>query len=303
MKNFWDYLSNYNITKPYQLSLGEGSTPLVAINSTEFGLLNIKDEYANPNNSFKDRSLAYQLSYHIQNGKTRFVISSSGNAAISSAAYLANSDCELDIFVSTEVEPSKLTKLTQYASDKIRIQQSAKAKSDAIKFANTTGAFNLRGSLDPQARIGFKSIAYELAEQAPEIDAIFIPCSSGTSSLAIADGFRELGKKVAIHICQTTKIHPIAKEFDQDFVESKSSVAQAVSDRVAHQKTELVEAIKQSQGSGWVISDIELEKAKSDITNGFPDITYNSLLSVCGLHKAQINGYKYKNPLCLFSGL
>ena len=264
----------------------------------------VKNENVNPGGSFKDRSLAYQLSMYIDRGKNKFVLSSSGNAAVSAAALASIADVELDLFVSTHINPLKLEKIQKYLTDsgKIRLHQSDKAKSEAMQMAQQDGSVvNLRGSQDDLALPGFKTIAYELAAQCPEIDALFVPCSSGTSALAIMQGFKELGKKVAVFICQTAKVHPIAQEFDSSFADSETSLADAIVDRVAHRKEQLLIALKECGGGGKVISDSALLSVRHELSEAGIDYSYNSLLGFAGYFKLVDNNFKH--PVILASGL
>jgi hypothetical protein len=68
-----------------------------------------------------------------------------------------------------------------------------------------------------------------------------------------------------MHLCQTVKIHPIASEFDKNYTGSKSSLADAITDRVMHRKDRLLDLLKEIQGSAWVISDEELKNAADNI--------------------------------------
>lgn len=296
--SIWNYNKINDVSLDFQLSLNEGSTPLEPV-QFEGQTVNLKLETHNPNHSFKDRSLAYQISAYHEMDKNRFVISSSGNAAISAAAYIQLMDAQLDIFVSNNVNPDKLSILRSFEDEKIKIHLSQKAKSDAIKHASAIDAINLRGSKDDYAIVGFKTIAYEIADQFPEVDAVFVPCSSGTSSLAIYQGFREVGLNVQLHICQTSKIHPIAKEFDTHFTQTTSSIADAITDRVAPRKADVLTAIKSSHGFGWIVSD-EMLKELYDQFGG--EYSYNSLLSLGGLKKAKQNGFTFSNPVAIISG-
>ena len=299
----WVNKQYHNVDVSQRISLGEGNTPISSINFYKIDQpVILKFEDKNPNESFKDRSLAYQLSVHTASGRSKYVISSSGNAAISAAAYSKLLGVELDIFVASKVNKDKLKKIRQYESDKIKIHQGSRPKSEAMKFAVKNNAFNLRGSKDPEAVIGFKSIAYELAEQAPNTDAIFIPCSSGTSTVGIYEGFKEMNMNVAIHVCQTARINPIAKEFDKNFNPSSASLADAISDRVAHRKKQVVELIKETNGYGWVIDDSEILKARDALPLTGMDISANSLLSVAGMLKAREHNIEYIKPTLLISG-
>ena len=307
--SIWNYSQiNKLIPKEKQLSLNEGNTPLSEIIIKKNKLL-IKREDKNPNGSFKDRSLAYQISHFFQKGATHLTISSSGNAAISAANYCKLANIKLEIFISTKISIEKKIILEKLKSNQITIHESKKAKSDAIKYAKQNKIPNLRGSVDKHAITGFKTIAYELYEQNKNIDAIFIPCSSGTSTIGIYNGYQDLFKdnnqiKIpAFHIVQTERIHSFAKIFDKDFTKSTVSLANAISDRVGNRKEDVLKIINETNGFGWVISDFEIQKAlkstKSLINNKSP----NSHLSLSGFSKSKECGYNYNHPCLIFSGL
>lgn len=97
--NIWKYQNNYKyqIEKEFQLELDETNTNFVTnlnaetLKEIDFELDNLVfwNETINPTNSFKDRSLLYQISYYFQQFGSKdnlhFAISSSGNAAIAAA--------------------------------------------------------------------------------------------------------------------------------------------------------------------------------------------------------------------------
>lgn len=314
------------IDEKYRLSLNEGNTPLIKLFLDRYELreLGVKDpdrtqkvylklETANPNKSFKDRSLAFQISHYYAKGVKRLLISSSGNAAVSAAGYISQTkEMKLAVFVSNKVNKAKLEKLNAYVSKNpnISIVFSDKAKSDAIKYSNESGYVNLRGSADEMAVTGFKTIGYELFDQSSEIDAIFIPTSSGTSTLGIYQAYKEKVENKAqmpkFNVCQTTKIHPIAKEFDIMFEPSETSLADAIVDRVAKRKSEIVELVKETNGSGWILSDEEIKYSLDFLQKKtkLPDLTSNGILSFAGLVKAlKRKKMIYRAPVCIISGI
>ena len=305
MAGIWDNpkLEKYNKIPAQQFSLGEGNTPLCCL-KVEGQRIWFKDENANPTGSFKDRCLAYQISYYYSLGKKEFVISSSGNAAISAGSIVKLlSDATLDIFFSHNINPKKLDKLLNLKNKRIHLIQDFKAKSAAIVFAKKENKINLRASSDSIALIGYKTIAYELAIKAKNSDGIFIPTSSGTAALGIALGFKDLGIDIPIFICQTTKINSIAREFDSDFHPTKTSLADAIVDRVAHRKLQLIELIKKTNGDAFVISDEELILAREKMLEGGKNFSYNSLLGLAGLLKSKQQNKKILFPIILASGL
>lgn len=308
--SIWRFRDLDFIKENYRLTLNEGDTPLEKINILG-DPVSIKREDKNPNGSFKDRSLAYQISYYYEHGINHFVISSSGNAAISAAAYIKLIDATLDIFLSEKTDVAKKEKLNSVIKNtqKVTLHFTPKAKSDAMKFALEKNYLNLRGSVDDKAVIGFETIAFELFEQDPAIDAVFIPCSSGTSTTGIYKGYfellkqRKISKIPQIHIIQNTKIHPIASEYDKNFTSTKTVSTNCIVDRVAKRKRNVMNYIERSSGSGWVVSDEEVDNARRLMGDQLSDISNNSLLSLAGLLKASQKGYRFRNPCLIFSGL
>jgi threonine synthase len=300
--SIWKYQQLNNIEPKYQLTLNEGATRLVTKNINNRDV-SFKFENENPNGSFKDRSLAYQLSSKIAEGHANFVVSSSGNAAISAAAYAKLAGVTLHIFVSEHINMGKLNALQGMTTEKIILMKSLRPKSDAIQYSRETGAYNLRGSADETAVTGFKTIAYELAEQAPKIDAVFVPCSSGTSSAGIMLGFAEMKLNPGLHICQTARINPMASSYDKDFAPAATSLADAIVDKVARRKQQINDFIQQSNGSGWVLSDAELDQSLAELEKlGFTGMSYNSALAFAGFIKAMKAGLPCVNPVIILSG-
>jgi threonine synthase len=327
--SIWKY-KNYlepKIKKENQLSLNEGNTPYENCPALqkllELERVFIKREDLNPTGSFKDRSLAFQLSVYKQKGEKNFIISSSGNAAISAISYSQLFNTKIHVFVSKFIQKDKLNRLLAKVGIKgfnkealqteeaievrkgnVMLHFSKRAKSDSFKFEKKSKFKNLRGSKDDLAIEGFKTLGFELQEQAAEADSVFIPCSSGTSAMGIYKGYTERKTKCPqIHVVQNSRINPIASFFDKEFLTSKSSLASAIVDRVAHRKNEVIKAIQDTGGSGWVVSDNEINTAKAlmklhcDI-----EISFDAALSLAGLIKALASGYNVKRPILIISG-
>ena len=323
--SIWHYNSiSEKVAEEFRLSQDEGDTPIEQVllkipDSEKELIVRLKREDQNPNGSFKDRSLAFQISSYFQKGEKSLVISSSGNAGISAVSYAKMAGIGMHVFVSNELSEDKLKRLELVAKHgdvnkedeiepKVTIHKSERAKSDGIKFALNNHLTNLRGSTDDTAVVGFRTLGYEIAKVTDIVDSVFVPCSSGTSTLGIYEGLREMeaeltGKFPQIHIIQTTKVNPIAKEFDRNFEESETSLGDAIVDNVAHRKDDVVELVKKSGGSGWVISDIEILEAKELLETEKIFVSNTSALSVAGIIKAARANYNINSPLAIISGL
>ncbi|MCB0510047.1 MAG: hypothetical protein KDC82_04730, partial [Bacteroidetes bacterium] len=142
-----------------------------------------------------------------------------------------------------------------------------------------------------------------------EIDAIFVPTSSATGLIGIYLGYKEIIKDYpqikipSFHAAQTEKIHPIAREFDSDFSENENSIAGAISDRVAHRKDAAKEIIKETKGSGWVLSDEDIKNAiELNKSLGIDYDSPNSNLALAAYIKALKNNFEFEAPCLIFSG-
>ncbi|MBN1916155.1 pyridoxal-phosphate dependent enzyme [Candidatus Dojkabacteria bacterium] len=312
------------VEEKFRLTQGEGNTPIeqVLLKTPGFEqgmIIKLKREDLNPNGSFKDRSLAFQVSSYFQKGEKSLVISSSANSAISAVSYAKMAGICMHVFVSNRIKEGKMKRLELVAKHgdvdrrdenevKAIIHTSYKPKSEALKFANDNKLVNLRGSLDDNALEGFRTLGYEIAKVADIVDAVFIPCSSGTSTAGLYKGLTEIKKKESIqipqiHIVQTTKVHPIAKEFDRNFIRTEESRADAIVDRVAHRKDEIIEIIRSTEGNGWVISDSEIMDAKDALESEGISVSDTAALSVAGILKAVRSRCQFMAPLAIISGL
>ncbi|OGH64914.1 MAG: hypothetical protein A2821_00355 [Candidatus Magasanikbacteria bacterium RIFCSPHIGHO2_01_FULL_41_23] len=285
--------------------------------------------------SHKGRSIPVMMDHYIhKEGKLNFVISSSGNAALSATLYTRDHNknnpdkkIKLQIFVGTRVNNAKLARLQSLTNESISITQTAKPKQAAFAMEKNgsthsassvqagspqAGFIFLRQSTDNLALLGYYELAKEL-DHIPNLKAIFIPTSSGTTAQALAESFQNLTQKPEIHIVQTTAVHPIADSFQNPlcptFAETNNapntSTASAIVDRVAHRKFAVVDAVLKSGGTGWIVNDdeiliaIDLVKKISGI-----EISPNSALSVAGLTLAIQNGKKWDGVVvCLITGM
>ena|SRR3989338_3252058 len=275
----------------------------------------IKREDLNPSGSHKDRTIWPLLAYYARKGKESFVIPSSGNAAISAAYYLKHNDekLRLDIFVSPEINKEKRERLSAAVEnqEKIHIHLSPRAKSDALRFAREKNSELIRTSTDAIALEGYKVLARELLQNIGEnLDiekdkvSLFIPTSSGTTVEGLFEGFKKLKIMPALNIVQTEYVAPIARELDSKFERKQSSKASAVVDTIAHRKPNVLKAVRESKGSGYVVSDEALEKAKNLLEETTPirNISWDSLLALAGTIKAKEAGRIEKNVILLFTG-
>ena len=194
--------------------------------------------------------------------------------------------------------------MLQEISDKhIHLFQVERPKKTAFQKGQEEGVIFLRQSTNPTALIGYNSLAEEL-DTIPQLGAIFIPTSSGTTAQALGEWFYLKQKDVQIHIVQTTACSPIAKRFDTNYTQTPTSLANCIGDVVAHRKESVVEIIKKTEGFGWVVDDTIIKEAQKLLSANNIEATPNGALSVAGLIKAKKQGWgTKKNVVCIISGI
>ena len=218
----------------------------------------------------------------------------------------------MHVFVREKISKEKLAKIQAYKLAEVNLSKTPRR--DAILFSKKNNIVNLRSSVDDMALEGYKSIAYELAEQISDAGSIFIATSSGTTLEGIYLGYKEKGvKSPALYAVQTSKVHPIANYFDKDFEKESASLAEAIVDNIAHRRDRVIEAIKETGGGGYVVSNDELQEARKILNvvgwEGEPpfslaEIGWQSALSFAGFlkwKKAVLSDAEVKISVCLFT--
>jgi len=151
----------------------------------------VKREDQSFTGSHKFRSLEYQLSCLLANDVDKAVLSSSGNAAISASRILPEGeDLKFFVFLSKKTAPEKLAAI-QHSPNLIPI-----LSSKPLRLAKYTAKHfkmpDLRPSVDPNAKVGFRSLGFEIFEQNPNVENIFSFATSFASMTGIQEAFEKL---------------------------------------------------------------------------------------------------------------
>ncbi len=308
-----------------QIGLQEGSRK-----ATEFSSLFFKREDLHPYGSHKGRSIPIMIDEKVREGCRHFAISSSGNAALAAGLHVKklneklkkresekkyskeNDKITLEILAGKNINSGKLQKLEKLKDEHILLSlEDRPLQALFIKTADPS-IQSLRQSDSDTALTGYRALAEELSE-IPNLKAVFMGTSSGTTAQALADYFIKNNSGVEIHIVQTSSCHPIADDFVENSVSKESlvnekSVADAIVDQSALRKVTLVSLIRKTGGSGWIISNEEI-RAAQDITkknvakNVGLAISPNSALSVAGLMQAIYTGRNWDGAVvCMICG-
>ncbi len=301
-------------------------TPLINADrlATELSVpqLYIKHEDLHPYGSHKGRSIPLMIEKYASEGWQNFVISSSGNAALAAALFIKEYNAKnpqnklhLKIYIGYKINKEKMARLLQVVALPLRkkiknffqrikpditIKQTLNSKQSAFLAEKNGKTKNLRQSIDDLALLGYEQLAKELA-LLPNLSAIFIPTSSGTTAQGLYLGFEKLNLKPEIYIIQTPACHPFVPS---DLAE-KTSLAKAIVDKTAHRQKEIAKILAQTGGEGLIVEDQELLAAEKIYKTFYPEDkpSYNSLLSLAGLMQKINAGKKFSGPVvCLFTG-
>lgn len=288
------------------------SYPLLA---TAIGIneLWLKREDLHPYGSHKGRSIPLMIKEYVKIHKlNHFVVSSSGNAAIAAATTVQKHNqnnpenkIHLQIFVGKNIDVQKLGSLNTIIknSENIVLSQVENPKQQAFQMDSSGAAKFLRQSTDDLALKGYSELAEELMK-IPNLQAIFVPTSSGTTAQALAETFEQKNIKPQIHIVQTSSCHPIAEGFTSTPKTNEASLAGAIVDSIAFRKEKVIEKVKSSGGSGWIAQNDEIRGARELVKQKTGiDVSFNSALSIAGLRQAVKNGWKFEGAVvCLITG-
>jgi threonine synthase len=188
------------------VSLGEGGTPLVDIvgATSEHRALprvRIKCESANPTGSFKDRIAAMAATIMNERDIAGCVGTSSGNGGAAMAAYAARAGRQLIIFGLSDTLPQKMLQITAAGAHLTLLEglghdprTTEAALREIVDSALEFGymPFVTATRFMPEAMEGAKTIAYEIAEEAPGATAVYVPIGGGGLFSALWRGYAEI---------------------------------------------------------------------------------------------------------------
>jgi threonine synthase len=188
------------------VTLGEGDTPLIGLYGKTCARLalravRLKCESANPSGSFKDRIAAVAAALMTERGISTCVGTSSGNGGAAMAAYAARAGRKLVIFGLSDTLPQKALQITATGAHLVLLRglghdarATRTALDEVMRCAVELGClpFVTASRYMPEAMEGAKTLAYEMAEKAPEATAVYVPIGGGGLFAALWRGYAEI---------------------------------------------------------------------------------------------------------------
>ncbi len=253
-----------------RVSLGEGSTPLVASRhiGPSLGLARVSFKYEglNPSGSFKDRGMALAVAKAIEAGAHALICASTGNTSASASAYAASSGLKaLVVLPSGGVAAGKLAQALAYGATIIPVRGNFDRALEVVRALAQTPGYVVVNSINPFRIEGQKTAALEVSEQlgaAP--DRVFLPVGNAGNITAYWRGFCELHEKRGtalprMHGAQAAGAAPIVKGHP---VKRPRTVASAIRIGNPASWTSALTARDQSHGSIEAVSDDEILSAQ-----------------------------------------
>jgi threonine synthase len=269
-----------------EVSLSEGGTPLIKASRLSTALntkVLLKDESRNPTGSFKDRAISVAVTWAIQQGATRLLSASSGNAAAAVAAYSAKAGLDCFLLFDSKSTPTKRLQPLVYGAKGVCVKNLFRGKpQDLIDLlyvlSQRLNAYNVFcwALINPYTLEGNKTIAYEICEALGwnPPDVVIVPVGGGDNLAAEWKGFKEmlelglinkLPKMVGV---QSSKADPLVRAWRSGSetitpIEEPSSIASGIN--VPYTGDHALKAIRDSKGVAVSVDDADILLAEKEI--------------------------------------
>ncbi|MCX8063394.1 MAG: threonine synthase [Anaerolineales bacterium] len=284
--------------KAWQISLGEGDTPLLPLPrlGEKLGLkhLYLKDEAQNPTACFKARGMAVSLSRHLELGLRHFRLATAGNAGGALAAYTARANsllkrkgdaCYAHIYMPKTAPRANRLEVQASGVDLHLVEglisdAAQKAAQDASQFEGTPqNWFDLSTFKEPYRVEGKKTMGYELAEQFDYHlpDVILYPTGGGTGLVGMWKAFDELeqmgwidGKRPRMVSVQASGCAPIVEAFHcgaerVQFWQGAATLANGLCVPKPFADRLILTILRQSRGTALAVDDEQIQLAQQEL--------------------------------------
>jgi threonine synthase len=280
MKGIWKYSHLLPpVEESCKMTLGEGDTPLIRSRQlgTLLGLDNLyfKLELVNPSGSYKDRFAACAVS-NLRQRDIRFCLAtSSGNTGSALASYCAAAGIKCYLAIVDGAPSGKLQQMQVYGSETMMIKDFGKNPQVSKEvFSGLNATADKHGTsvqisayrYSPLGMAGVQTIAYEIAEDLPNIENVFSPAGGGGLILALTRGFqtwKEQNPKYKI-----PKVHcvqPVGNSTISEPLRNGLAKAQAVSQSTTSisglqvpnviDGDEVIHNCRETGGTGYTVTD------------------------------------------------
>jgi threonine synthase len=274
-ETMWGYRELLPLLADTPVTLGEGGTPAVQATrqSDRLGVdVIVKNETTNPTWSYKDRLNALLVSNRLAEGERRIATASTGNHGASTAAYASRAGIEdVIVLVPHETEVPLRRQIRAHGAEALVTEYDVRGA--LLAELVDRGWYPTVNVTEPYTGLpysyeAYKTIAFELIEQAGVPDAVFVGIGAGDGLYGIWKGFRELVALDAID--EPPKMVAVQPEERTPIVEALEAGADRVGESEGPQPITLsaggttagdhtLRAIRESGGSAYGIERAAIE--------------------------------------------
>ncbi len=262
------------------VSLHEGFTPLIGSPRLAERLgaaaLLLKNETVNPTWSFKDRGTVTALGQVLARGERAVGTVSTGNMAVSVAAYGAAAGLNTVVLVSSDIPEEKLSPIAVHGAAVIRVEGDyGELYRYSLELGDRLGISFLNSDV-PFRVEGYKTCSFELCEQTHYRvpDYVIVPTSAGGNIRGIVKGFEEFLRcgfidRLPVVVCaQAAGCAPIHNGFEQGLarverVTDPSTIAHAIENPLPPSGNRVLKKLREIGGVSVAVSDPEILSAQA----------------------------------------
>lgn len=279
---YWELLplSDRSNIMPLQI----GWTPIYRAERLEkkLGLksLYLKDDGRNPSGSFKDRASSVAVCKALELGFPVIAGASTGNAASSTACLCASLGISPTIFVPAAAPEAKIAQLLVFGATVYAVLGSYDDAFDlCTEVCREYGWFNRNTGYNPYTREGKKTVSYEICEQLGwEVpDTVLVPVGDGNIISGVWKGFKDLygvglidrlPRLIAVQSDKSSAVVEAVLGDGKVRPVEATTVADSISVDLPRDGEAAVQAVKESSGTGLLVSDEKILQSILTIARG-----------------------------------
>lgn len=277
--SIWSKYKELLPTDNLKINFNEQKTPLIKLENfgKKYGFNNlyVKDESKNPTGSFKDKESICAVNKALEWGIKEIFVVSSGNAAVSTAAYAQKAGIKCTCVIPNALSVGKRVLIGLYGAKTEEIAGNYEyAYRKMIDDPNS--AWNCTPGINPIKEEGIKIIGFEIFEDIGVPDVIVVPCGNGTLFFGIYKAFKELqflgiiNKLPKIIGVQIKNASPLktAIEAKKDYVSLANipdSIAEGIIAEESYSSPKVILALNDTEGEIVEVDDKEIISSLSEI--------------------------------------
>ncbi len=262
------------------VSLGEREGPVLRLVRGVEGIeLLAKDDGGLPTGSFKARGMTMAVSRAVELGARRLFVPSAGNAGIALAAYAARAGLPATVYLPEGADARSVEAVERYGAEVVRAGATIREAGAEARKREAGRAFDLSTLREPYRLEGKKTMAFEIAERLGRDgmpDVIVYPTGGGTGLVGMQKGFTELARLGLLErgprlvAVQARGCAPVVKALQENATTvtpwpDPVTIAPGLAVPAPFASERLLEAVRESRGTGVVVTDEEIVAAQRSL--------------------------------------